>query len=269
MPQETGWTAMHDHPDIAVTIEPGAAGLGRRAALLAEELALPLVEDAAAAEATLLLMLTAAGLELREAASPATRGACVDFTAIDLRTGAGNLSRRQPLARAIGRASRTVLDATAGLGHDAALLACMGYSVTAVERSPVVAALLQDGLNRALADERFRQALSGRLRVIVADARAVLMAMDEPPDAVYIDPMFPPKRKASALAKKSIRLLRQVVGDDEDAGELLQKALDCCARRVVVKRPTHARPLGSKPAASIAGKLARYDVYTPGSAAQR
>jgi len=260
---------MHSHPDIVVTIEPGAAGLARQAALLAEELSLPLAEDAAAIGVPLLLMVTATGLELREAASAATKGVRVDFTAIDLRTGRGNLSRRQPLARAIGRASRTVLDATAGLGHDAALLACMGFSVTAVERSPVVAALLQDGLARALADERYREALGGRLRVIVADARAVLRELDEPPDVVYIDPMFPPKRKASALAKKSIRLLRRVVGDDEDAEELLQTALDGCARRVVVKRSMYARPLGSKPAASVAGKLARYDIYTAGAAGPR
>jgi 16S rRNA (guanine1516-N2)-methyltransferase len=156
-----------------------------------------------------------------------------------------------------------VLDATAGLGHDAALLACMGYQVTAVERSPIIAALLKDGLARALADERYREALGGRLRVIVGEAREILGGLDEAPDAIYLDPMFPPKRKASALAKKGVRLLRRVVGDDEDASELFEAAVARSVPRLVVKRPTSAPPLRPGPVASFTGKLARYDVYVP------
>jgi 16S rRNA (guanine1516-N2)-methyltransferase len=85
--------------------------------------------------------------------------------------------------------------------------------------------------------------------------------MDPRPDAVYIDPMFPPKRKTSALPPRSIRLVRVVVGDDEDAADLLQVALATAAKRVVVKRPNHAPPLLDNPVASYKGKLARFDVY--------
>jgi 16S rRNA (guanine1516-N2)-methyltransferase len=252
---------MAERPKVAVMFDEGVAGRQTHARRLAEDLSLPFHLEPAPLKGALLLAVTADGLELRDGDSPQTKGVCADFTSIDLRTGAGNLSHRQPLARAIGRAAETVLDATAGLGHDATLLALMGYVVTAVERSPIIGVLLEDGLERALADERYREALGGRLRVIIGEAREVLRAMEPPPDAVYVDPMFPPKRKASALAKKSIRLLRRVVGDDDDAAELVDAALQRPVRRVVVKRPTHAPPLRPDPAVSFPGKLVRYDVY--------
>ena len=132
--------------------------------------------------------------------------------------------------------------------------------MTAVERSPIVAALLRDGLARASQDDALREAMGDRLTILNADAREVLDRGDIKPDTVYIDPMFPPKRKASALAKKSIRLVRALVGDDEDAAALVEAARRHC-RRVVVKRPTHAPPLAERPTAGITGKLVRYDIY--------
>jgi 16S rRNA (guanine1516-N2)-methyltransferase len=223
------------------------------------------VDDPADADAALLLAVTAEGLELREGASPTKTALRIDFTSIDTRVGAGNLSRRQPLARAVGRKNRTVLDATAGLGHDAALLACMGYDVTAVERSPIVAALLADALDRARDDDRMCGALGDRLSIITGEARIVLAELDEPPDVVYIDPMFPPRRKSSALPKKSIRLIRRLVGDDPDADELLDAARGRARNRVVVKRPSYADPVGGAPDVTIKSKLVRYDLYLTGA----
>ena len=251
---------MAAQPDLVILVDGPGRNLARRARKLASELSLPLTDDPAESAATLRLAVTAGGLELRERAGQRAE-LRIDLTTIDTRTGPGNLSRKQPLARAIGRRNRTVLDATAGLGHDAALLACMGYCVTAVERSPVVAALLRDALDRAQSAERFNAALAGRLTLIVGDARDVLREMADPPDAVYIDPMFPPKRKASALAKKRIRLIRRLVGDDPDAGDLLEAARRRAGHRVVVKRPSYAEPIGGTPDMTIAGKLVRYDVY--------
>jgi 16S rRNA (guanine1516-N2)-methyltransferase len=109
-------------------------------------------------------------------------------------------------------------------------------------------------------DPALGERLADRFEIINADAREVLHGGSISPDAIYIDPMFPPKRKASALAKKEIRMVRRIVGDDEDASELLAVARRH-APRVVVKRPTAAPPLADKPAMSIAGKLVRYDVY--------
>jgi len=54
------------------------------------------------------------------------------------------LSRRQPLARALGRKARRVVDATAGLGQDSFLIASLGPTVLALERSPIIAALLAE-----------------------------------------------------------------------------------------------------------------------------
>lgn len=219
-----------------------------------------------AGDEPLILALRSDGLEVRDAHMKPGRGLMVDFTEINPRQASkrGGFSRKQPLARAIGKSTRTVLDATAGLGHDSALLACMGFHVTAVERSPIIAALLEDGLRRAMLDEDLKHALDDRLTIIQADARDILRRGSIRPDAVYIDPMFPPKRKASALAKKSIRLVRQIVGDDDDAADLLATA-QLHAPRVVVKRPNHAKPLAPKPTAQIAGKLVRYDVYVNAS----
>jgi 16S rRNA (guanine1516-N2)-methyltransferase len=234
----------------------------RRLALeLARALSLPEIQQSEAAPSTLILGVSHEGVELRELSDRPGSGVRVDFRSIDLRTGTGNLSRRQPLARAVGRRNTTVLDATAGLGHDAALLALMGFEVTAVERSPVVAALLRDGAERALAEAQLGPALGNRLRVLAGDARAVLPTLSRTPEVVYIDPMFPPKRKRGALAKKSVRLLRDLVGDDPDAGDLLEVAMQHAGNRVVVKRPAYADPIGGRPAHHIGTKLVRYDVY--------
>jgi pimeloyl-ACP methyl ester carboxylesterase len=106
-----------------------------------------------------------------------------------------------------------VADATAGLLGDAWLLALAGFRVTAFERSPLVARLVRDGLARAARDPRVDAAALARLTFVEGDAAAILG--EESFDAVLVDPMFPPKRKASALARKDVRLLRAAVGDDQ------------------------------------------------------
>ncbi|MHC5004159.1 MAG: class I SAM-dependent methyltransferase [Planctomycetota bacterium] len=116
---------------------------------------------------------------------------------------------------------------------------------------------------RALADAELAPILAGRLEVVEGDARTVLPALAPPPDVVYVDPMYPPKRKRSALPPKPIVIVRRLVGPDEDAGELLSVARRVALRRVVVKRPPWAPPLSDDAVASHAGKLARYDVFRP------
>jgi 16S rRNA (guanine1516-N2)-methyltransferase len=249
-------------PEIVVTWESGDPAARDRAAALADALGLPLAAADEARKAGLRLAVTDARLELASRGMKSGAGAAVDFSAIDTRPGRG-VSKRHPLARAVGRDAHSVLDATAGMGQDAFLLACIGFRVTAVECSLVIAALLEDGLRRAELDERLRRAIGGRLRIIAADAREVIRTLTEPPDAIYIDPMFPPKRRESALPRKEIQLIRRLAGNDPDAGELLSAALESGAKRVVVKRPHHAQPLGATPDASIESKLVRYDLYFP------
>jgi 16S rRNA (guanine1516-N2)-methyltransferase len=167
----------------------------------------------------------------------------------------------QPLPRAIGRKPGFVVVATAGFGGDAFALATLGHRVLAIERSPVVAALLEDGHARALADPQLQET-AGRIRIRCADARELLGQLDAPPDAVYIDPMYPaPPRPKTALPRLEIQLLRRLVGTDSGDAELLAAALASGARRVVVKRPPGAPVLPGPRAASHPGKLVRYDVY--------
>lgn len=170
--------------------------------------------------------------------------------------GGRDLSRRQPLARACGKCE-TIWDATAGWGQDSLLLARLGYQVTASERARPIAILLAEAALRSA------EQLHGKLVIRIGDSRTLLreLTATEYPDAVYIDPMFPPKRKRSALPKKEIQYLQALVGPDEDSAELLQIAREVSRQRVIVKRPRYAEPLAKDPTVTYAGKLVRYDVY--------
>lgn len=249
---------------IAVAVEGSACPMA--ATLLADELGLPLVTGSTAAF-THYLNLTPERLELRESAPGASRPFYIDFTAgapaHRRRCGGG---RNQPLARAVGlkgAAAPTVVDATAGLGRDAFVLAWLGCTVSLIERCPIIAALLRDGLRRAAGDPEIGPLVAERLRLCVADSRDYLrrLAPDQRPEVVYLDPMYPHRRK-SALVKKEMRLLRQLVGDDADAPALLAAALACARRRVVVKRPRLAPSLtGPPPTMRITAPNTRFDVY--------
>lgn len=165
------------------------------------------------------------------------------------------------LAQAIGRKTKTVIDATTGWGQDSLCLFRMGYEVSCIERSPVMAELLDDGFHR-LAQLDWMQRLQLQApQLITGNAIELLGSLDMPPDCIYLDPMFPPKRKKSALAKKAMVVLRDLLGDDTDKEELFTAALQATAKRVVVKSPDYAEPLGGKPNESFSGKLLRYDVY--------
>ncbi len=256
---------------VARPIVPGVfAESSTRSALAAElaaELGLPLITDPAITDCTLWLSLTLDRLELRTP-DPGTSGPIyVDFVlgqaAHRRRFGGG---RKQPLARAVGLkggAPPTVVDATAGLGRDAFVLACLGCTVYLVERSPIIVALLRDGLSRAARDSEIGPLVRERLHLTKADGRDYLTGLPEPrrPEVVYLDPMYPHRQK-SALVKKEMRLLRNLVGDDEDASELLVTALACAKRRVVVKRPRLAPALtGPAPGFQIIAPNTRFDIY--------
>jgi len=212
-------------------------------------------------EATHLLYFGDRGIEVKPRDQQGHNGQRVDFLKVDYRTGAGNLSKKQPLPKAVG-SYHNVVDATAGFGLDSIRLALMGYTVTAIERSPILAAMLRDGLWRAKQDEHFKLALGDRLTLIEGDAAHKLQTI-ESPEVVYIDPMFPPKRKKSALPPGHIQTLQAIVGfeEPEETNTLFEEALHTTAERVVVKRPDHAPQLGPVPVAVHKGKLVRYEVY--------
>ncbi len=168
------------------------------------------------------------------------------------------------LAQALGRKTRTVVDATTGWGQDSLHIFRMGYELLCIERSPVMAELLTDGFAR-LAQQDWMQRLNLEPpRLLQGNAIELLANLETQPDCIYLDPMFPPKRKKSALAKKSIMVLRDLLGDDQDKEQLFEAALNAAGKRVVVKSPDYAEPLGGKPSQSFQGKLLRYDVYLKG-----
>jgi 16S rRNA (guanine1516-N2)-methyltransferase len=243
---------------IAV-LKPDPAAALMPAAYLVQSLDYPLVTSDVAKNYDLILAAAGEHLELRDNRNPRLKPVSVDFTHMDVRRYCPNLSRRQPLARAIGKKTRLVVDATAGFCRDALLLALMGFRVTALERSPVIAALAQDGLRRFTTHTGVT--LTQCLQLVTGDARDLLPATVPRPETIYLDPMFPPKRKKSAAVKKELRLLRAIVGEDQDAVELFDISRRVALDRVVVKRPDDAPPLAPGPNLSLSGRLVRYDVY--------
>jgi len=171
---------------------------------------------------------------------------------------------REAIAKAVGikkGALPSVLDATAGFGRDAFILASLGCRVHMIERSKVIADLLEDGLRRAREDDEIGSWINTRLSLACQDSCKGFSFLPFEPDVVYLDPMFPEKRK-SALVKKEMQALQALIGTDEDADGLLAVALNTAKARVVVKRPATAEFLaGRKPEASIKSGHYRFDLY--------
>lgn len=172
--------------------------------------------------------------------------------------------RGQPLAKALSlkkAATPTIVDTTAGFGRDAFVMASLGCNVTLLERNPIIACLLQDALERAREDDTIADIVQ-RMAVFNIDACDYLTNPDtSQPDVIYMDPMYPNRNK-SALVKKEMQLLHQLVGPDLDSEQLLSIARQKALKRVVVKRPKSAEPIAnSKPDTSIVSKNTRYDIY--------
>ncbi|GHD53404.1 class I SAM-dependent methyltransferase [Vreelandella hamiltonii] len=175
--------------------------------------------------------------------------------------------RGQLVAKACGLSkgvTPSIVDATAGLGRDAFVLASLGAEVLMVERVQAIAALLEDGLARAARDAETAP-ITARMQLRHGDACEALAALvasaEFTPQVVHLDPMFPHREK-SALVKKEMRLFRELAGEDDDAPRLLEAALAVATHRVVVKRPRKAPPIaGPAPQHTIDGKTSRYDLY--------
>lgn len=169
--------------------------------------------------------------------------------------------KKDLLAQAVGKKTHAIVDATTGWAQDSLALFRMGYEVTCIERSPVMAELIRDGFNRlAEKDWVIRRELTPP-KLLVGNAIELLGSLQEAPDCIYLDPMFPQKRKQSAATRKSMAILRDILGDDEDRADLFAAAWRATGKRLVVKSPDYAEPMGGKPSESYQGKLLRYDVY--------
>ena len=253
---------MNEQPAACrIKVEALDAGFAPQAQQWAQRLGLPLQID----EAEFALQVGEQGLQLQQLGADAPGPVRVDF-------GEGGAAHRrlygggsgQMIAKAVGVAQGVrprVLDATAGLGKDGFVLATLGCEMSLIERQPLIGALLEDGLARGALDAEVAPIVA-RMHLLKGNSIELMRNWEgEPPQVIYLDPMFPHREK-SALVKKEMRLFRPLVGDDNDAPALLAAALALASHRVVVKRPRKAPCIeGPKPSHGLEGKSSRYDIY--------
>ena len=171
--------------------------------------------------------------------------------------------RGQNLAKAVGfkfNKNRTIIDATAGLGYDAFILASLGANVTLIERSEKIYDLLNAAISEAKLYGGEISKIVNRMNLLFGDSKDILPNIA--PEVILIDTMYK-DRKKSALVKNDMRLVREVVGSDSDHVELINVALNNASKRVVIKQPRYAETLDNIKGCShqILGKTIRYDVY--------
>ena len=95
--------------------------------------------------------------------------------------------RGEAVAKAVGIKKEylpDVIDATAGLGRDAFVLAALGCHVRMLERHPVVAALLDDGLQRGYQDAEIGPWLQERMSLIHTSSITALSEITPAPDVI-------------------------------------------------------------------------------------
>lgn len=180
-----------------------------------------------------------------------------------LRFGGG---RGQDLAKAMGlRDGKTplIIDATAGLGRDSFLLASLGAQVIMIERSEKMHALLMEGMERAESEGGQFREIIGRMTLLKGDAKDLIPELGG--EAILVDPMHP-ERKNSALVKQDLRQVREIVGTDDDAVDLVRVAIKHAQKRAVLKWPAKADPIEGLQVCThqIRGKTTRYDVFMTG-----
>ncbi len=186
----------------------------------------------------------------------------VDFSEIQRRA-SGPRVRSELLVRAAAGRDETpgfAVDATAGFGGDSFILAGAGFRVTAFERNRFVAELLADGLERALRNPETSDTAS-RIELRRIDSLAALPSLEVRPDVVLLDPMFPARKKTGAVKKKA-QMLEALEPPCSDGDALLEAAIAARPRRIIVKRPAGAEPLGGrKPDYVLSGDVVRYDCF--------
>ena len=234
---------------------------------------LPVLEAFAVDEYTHVLCLEDSGLSLQrldlKAGEIHKQPTKVDFQDAALLYRKNSFGKNQGLAKAVGlnkHKPMCVLDATAGLGRDAFLLASLGCQIYMLEQSAIIYSLLLDGVKRTenSEDEKLK-AIIQNMSLHHANAQDwfedIMLGVKAKPDVIYLDPMFPPRNK-NANVKKDIGLLQEILGFDEGNNSLLEAAKSCAKHRVVVKRPGSKAIKGSvKPSFVVPGKTAHFEVF--------
>lgn len=154
-----------------------------------------------------------------------------------------------------------ILDATAGWARDSWLLAYRGFQVTLCEKHPALYLLLKQGITHAR-EEPLTATVATRLTVQYGESEALIHAQGSKFDAIYLDPMYPPREK-SAKVKKDMQILHELLAEETNNGDrLLLVAIDSGCPRIVVKRPKNAPFLANlAPHHSLNAPNTRFDIY--------
>lgn len=159
------------------------------------------------------------------------------------------------------KVGRKAIDATAGMGEDAFLLAAQGYEVTLYEQNPVVAILLKDALRRAKKHPVLKD-IAARMKLVEGDSVECMSKLLDPVDVIYLDPMFPARQKSSLINKK-LQLIQKLEPPCSEETDLFDAAIKAAPDKIIVKRPLKSEFLaGRKPSYTLNGKAIRYDCYT-------
>ena len=159
------------------------------------------------------------------------------------------------------RPGRKAIDATAGMGEDAFLLAAQGYEVTLFEQNPVIAVLLKDALRRAKKHPVLKD-IASRMNLVQDNSVEGMSKLLDPGDVIYLDPMFPARQKSSLINKK-LQLIQKLEPPCSEETDLFDAAISASPSKIIVKRPLKSEFLaGRKPSYTLNGKAIRYDCYT-------
>jgi 16S rRNA (guanine1516-N2)-methyltransferase len=176
------------------------------------------------------------------------------------------LSKKQILTKAVAfkKNGDTLLDLTAGFGEDAILFAAMGFSVTAIERQPLIYLLLQDAIKRfETFDDTNEIIQQKRIRFVLAEADDFVLSLSPYQfDCLYYDPMFPGSAKTALSSGKMQILQKLTTGDDVASEKFLSNLLSLCKDRLVIKRGLNSPQLLANRSHSFKGKAVRYDMYS-------
>lgn len=172
-------------------------------------------------------------------------------------------AKQNPLVKAVGGHSdekRCLWDMTAGLCNDSLIFLGLGFEVFAFEREKSVYALSLDALLRTQENELLKNIFT-HLNIENSDSSGILQENREAPDVIYLDPMYPEKKK-SALPSKEMQILQLIASETKMLEEFLLGCIKKARQRVVIKRPLWAKVIcQDRLTHSYEGKAVRFDMY--------
>lgn len=156
---------------------------------------------------------------------------------------------------------RKAIDATAGMGEDAFLLAAQGYEVT-LYRAESGRCCPFERRTAARKEYPILKEIAARMKLVEGDSVECMSKLLDPVDVIYLDPMFPARQKSSLINKK-LQLIQKLEPPCSEETDLFDAAIKATPEKIIVKRPLRSEfPCRRKPSYTLNGKAIRYDCYT-------